>query len=145
MTGRGAARVPLAVPILFFFFSFFARRPRLGNATHELGMMFEAILEPVALRSESDQHAGRTAVRSDDDLVVFREPGTRRLLGARLIDSGSGYNAQNDMPAHFGLPDLTPVDIEVILPRAGAWPATVKPNVDPRDWTGRAVIVAVGR
>ena len=30
--------------------------------------------------------------------------GTRRLLGTRLVDTGSGYNAQNYMAVHFGLP-----------------------------------------
>jgi hypothetical protein len=30
--------------------------------------------------------------------------GTTRLIGARLVDSGSGYDAQNDMPVHFGIP-----------------------------------------
>ncbi|MGH7711815.1 MAG: FG-GAP-like repeat-containing protein, partial [Gemmatimonadaceae bacterium] len=29
---------------------------------------------------------------------------TRRLLGTRLVDAGSGYNSQNDQAVHFGLP-----------------------------------------
>jgi len=45
--------------------------------------------------------------------------GTRRLLGMRLVDSGSGYNAQNDGPVHFGLAKVEPVDVEVTFPKAG--------------------------
>lgn len=46
--------------------------------------------------------------------------GTSRLVGARLVDSGSGYDAQNDMPVHVGLPaGVSRVDIQVIVPRHG--------------------------
>jgi hypothetical protein len=45
--------------------------------------------------------------------------GTRTLLATRLVDSGSGYNTQNDMPVHIGLPSTERVDIEVAIPRGG--------------------------
>ncbi len=32
--------------------------------------------------------------------------GTQQLIGTRLIETGSGYNAQSVLPAHFGLPEL---------------------------------------
>jgi hypothetical protein len=51
--------------------------------------------------------------------VRVYEPGTRKLLGARLVDSGSGYDAQNDMPVHFGLAGHSRVDVEVIYPSRG--------------------------
>jgi hypothetical protein len=59
--------------------------------------------------------------------------GTTRLLGARLVDSGSGYDAQNDMPVHFGIPAGTArVDVQVIVPRHGArrpvWQRGVTPG-----------------
>ncbi len=39
------------------------------------------------------------------------------LIGARLVDSGSGYDAQNDMPVHIGVPSgVSRVDVEVIWP-----------------------------
>jgi hypothetical protein len=42
------------------------------------------------------------------------------LVGARLVDSGSGYDAQNDMPVHVGVPGgVTRVDVQVIVPRGG--------------------------
>jgi len=52
------------------------------------------------------------------ELRVYRA-GTRTLLGTRLIDSGSGYNAQSVQPAHFGVADAAAVDVEVIVPARG--------------------------
>jgi hypothetical protein len=46
--------------------------------------------------------------------------GTTRLLGARLVDAGSGYDAQSDMPVHVGVPPgVARVDVQVIMPMAG--------------------------
>ena len=47
------------------------------------------------------------ATRAGAEIRVFAA-GTRRLLAARLVDSGSGYNAQSDGPIHIGLPDIGP-------------------------------------
>ena len=59
--------------------------------------------------------------------------GTRRLLGARLVDSGSGYDAQSDLPVHVGVPGgVSRVDVQVILPRKGmrtpVWQRGVTPG-----------------
>jgi len=59
--------------------------------------------------------------------------GSARLVGARLVDSGSGYDAQNDMPVHFGIPaGIARVDVQVIVPRHGArrpvWQRGVSPG-----------------
>jgi len=72
--------------------------------------------------------------------------GTRRVVGTRLVDSGSGYNAQNDIPVRFGLPETATVDVEVTVPRGGRRVVTRVANVDPREYTGRALEVraAVG-
>lgn len=67
--------------------------------------------------------------------------GTRRLLGTRLVDSGSGYNAQSDVPVHFGLAALAPVDVEVTVARGGERRVTRLTGVDPREHAGRALIV----
>jgi hypothetical protein len=48
--------------------------------------------------------------------VRLYEAGTKRLLGARLVDTGSSYNAQSDIPLHFGIPSRGRVDVEVIWP-----------------------------
>ena len=43
------------------------------------------------------------ATRAGAEVRVYAA-GTTRLIGARLVDSGSGYDAQNDMPVHVGVP-----------------------------------------
>jgi hypothetical protein len=45
--------------------------------------------------------------------------GTRTLVGTRLVDAGSGYNAQNDRPVHLAWTGDSRVDIEVTYPAAG--------------------------
>lgn len=59
--------------------------------------------------------------------------GTRRLIGARLVDSGSGYDAQSDVPVHVGVPaGVSRVDVQVIVPRNGTrapvWQRGVSPG-----------------
>ena len=63
-----------------------------------------------------DKHAHAT--RAGAEVRVYAA-GTRRLLAMRLLDTGSGYNAQNDMPLQIGLPTAGPVDVEVTWPAAG--------------------------
>ena len=57
--------------------------------------------------------------------------GTRTVLATRLVDSGSGYNAQNDMPVHIGLARTARVDVEARWPAAGRMQTTWRRNVDP--------------
>ena len=59
--------------------------------------------------------------------------GTQRLVGARLVDSGSGYDAQSDVPVHVGVPaGVTRVDLQVVVPRNGTrlpvWQRGVSPG-----------------
>jgi imidazolonepropionase-like amidohydrolase len=58
------------------------------------------------------------ATRAGAEVRVYAA-GTRRLLAMRLLDTGSGYNAQNDMPVQIGLPSMNAVDVEVSWPAAG--------------------------
>lgn len=65
--------------------------------------------------------------------------GTRRLLGARLVDSGSADDAQSDMPVHIGLaldhvglPRQKNVDVEVAYPGGGRRQVTTLRGVDTR-------------
>jgi hypothetical protein len=58
-----------------------------------------------------------------------------------LVDSGSGYNSQNDAPVHFGLAKIEPVDIEVTVPKSGKRVITIMKKVNPLDWQGRSVVV----
>ena len=59
--------------------------------------------------------------------------GYEGFLGSRLVDSGSGYDAQSDMPVHFGIPaGVSRVDVQVIVPiggkRAAIWQRGVAPG-----------------
>ena len=67
--------------------------------------------------------------------------GTTRLLAMRLVDSGSGYNAQNDVPVHVGLVSTERVDVEITYPAAGRRTTVRQRNVTPRGQT----IVLKGR
>jgi hypothetical protein len=59
----------------------------------------------------------------------------------RLVDTGSGYNAQNDMPVQLGLPNDDAVDIEITWPANGRRATSLIPNVRP----GRELITRSGR
>jgi hypothetical protein len=72
--------------------------------------------------------------------------GSERLIGLRLVDAGSGYDAQSDAPVHVGLTaGTTRVDIQLVVPRRGTRAATWQRGVDPAAWTGRAVELRAGR
>ena len=94
---------------------------------------------PLLLRNTADRRdAHALSVRVVDrrgrpvlagaEVRIYR-PGTRTLLGARLVDAGSGYNSQSDMPLHFGLGASRRVDVEIIYPNRGARRPRLFPNV----------------
>ena len=58
-----------------------------------------------------------------------------KLIGARLVDSGSGYDAQSDMPVSFGFPTSAAVDIEVIWPGSGRRTAVKQSKILPQGQT----------
>ncbi len=80
------------------------------------------------------------ATRAGAEVRVYAA-GTRRLLGLRLVDTGSGYNAQSDIPVHFGFAQTGPVDVEVIFPSKGKRTASVERNVNPAEYRGRNLVV----
>ncbi len=84
------------------------------------------------------------ATRAGAEVRIYVS-GTRRLLGTRLVDSGSGYNAQNDLPVHFGIPRGGRVDIEVIWPSGGSRVPVVKRGVNPAALRGKVVEVRTRR
>jgi len=69
--------------------------------------------------------------------------GTRRLLGTRLIETGSGYNAQSVLPVHFGLPALQAVDVEITSMTEDGRKAVLLRGVDPADHAGSYLVVKV--
>jgi len=46
---------------------------RSGNATQELRMVFQSIVEPVVLALEADQHSSRLAMSRDEDFLGLRQ------------------------------------------------------------------------
>jgi hypothetical protein len=84
------------------------------------------------------------ATRAGAEVHLFAA-GTRRRVGTRLVDTGSGYNAQNDMPVHFGLAGLSPVDVEVVWPGNGRRTMTRVANVRPADWRGKSLVIRTGK
>ena len=72
--------------------------------------------------------------------------GSSRLVGARLVDGGSGYDAQSDMPVHVGIPaGISRVDVQLIVPRGGRRTPVWTRGVDPTAWQGKALVVRAGK
>jgi hypothetical protein len=80
------------------------------------------------------------ATRVGNEVRVFAA-GTFDVLGTALVDSGSGYDGQNDLPVHFGLPGGHPVDLEITTIVHGRRIQERLPGVDPRAYRGRVVTV----
>lgn len=59
--------------------------------------------------------AHRHATLAGSEVRVYAA-GTRRLIAARLVDSGSGYNAQDDIPVHVGIGSASRVDVDITRP-----------------------------
>jgi hypothetical protein len=70
--------------------------------------------------------------------------GRRRLLGAGIVDTGSGYCSQNMLPVHVGLPNDGRVDVEVTALTPGGRKVTRVANVSPGKVPGRVLVVKVG-
>jgi hypothetical protein len=75
--------------------------------------------------------------------VRVYETAGHRLLGARLVDSGSSYNAQSAMPVHVGLPAAVRVDVEVTWPAQGQRTVTRIRGVDPERLPARTLTVTM--
>jgi imidazolonepropionase-like amidohydrolase len=84
------------------------------------------------------------ATRAGAEVRVY-SAGTRQLLAMRLVDTGSGYNAQNDMAVQIGLDSMNPVDVEVTWPAAGSRRTIVVRNVRPGAPAPVVTTVQVGR
>ncbi|MBP9106781.1 MAG: VCBS repeat-containing protein [Gemmatimonadaceae bacterium] len=62
-----------------------------------------------------------------------------KQLGAWVVDGGSGYDAQNDIPLLITLPSLAPVDLEVTAPSANGIARRRMRRVAPAQWAGRTL------
>lgn len=92
----------------------------------------------------TDPNARRT--RAGSEVRAFRA-GTRELLSSSLVDSGSGYCSQNDMPVHLGIASdwKGRVDIEVITMLGNTRHASIVRNIDPADYKGRSLRIITTR
>ena len=68
-----------------------------------------------------------------------------RILAARPVVTGGGYNSQMAAPVHFGLRSMAPVRVEVtFMSRDGRKTQTVD-NVDPAEYRGTALVIRESR
>ena len=117
-----------------------------GSATTGMQMVWVNALAPAsAARSLSIRVVdGKGVARFAGAEVRLYRAGTRRLLGTRLVDSGSGYDAQGDVPVHFGLAaGVSAVDVEVTAVGAGHRTVTVRRAVLPARYRGRPLTIEV--
>ena len=114
-----------------------------ADATHTL--LHNAL--PSATRHRSLQirvvDANGHATRAGAEVRVYAS-GTNRLLALRLVDTGSGYDSQSDMPVHVGLASMAPVDVEVIVPANGKRTSTRTRRIKPADYSGKVLTVKAG-
>ena len=58
------------------------------NATQELGMMLEPVLEPILVGFKPDEYSGGTTMPRNQDLSVSREP---KVLRQIVLNLCQGY------------------------------------------------------
>ncbi len=76
------------------------------------------------------------------EVRVYRS-GTSDLLGLRLVDTGSGYNAQNAKPVHIGLTGWDRVDVHVTTMSGEGRQTTRFNDIDPRALGGKPFVARV--
>ncbi|MEO6445043.1 MAG: CRTAC1 family protein [Gemmatimonadaceae bacterium] len=76
-------------------------------------------------------------------VVTLYPAGSRQALGARLVDAGSGYDAQSDAPVHFGVGAVTTVDVVVTFPSAGKPMQATRRGIRIAAYAGRVLDVRV--
>ncbi len=81
--------------------------------------------------------------RAGSEVRVYRA-GTAELLGLRLVDTGSGYNAQNAKPVHIGLSEWGRVDVHVTTMSGEGRRATRFNDIDPRSLDGKPFVARTG-
>lgn len=82
------------------------------------------------------------ATKAGAEVRVYA-PGTRRLLGTALLDSGGGYCSQNLAPVHVGVPDGGSIDVEVTTMEKAGRKVTRVPGVRVEKGKPRIVMVKV--
>ena len=92
----------------------------------------------------TDPNARRS--RAGSEVRAYRS-GTRQVLSSALVDSGSGYCSQSEMPVHLGIGDgwRGKIDIEVITMTGGTRHASIVRDVNPDDYRGRSLRIITTR
>jgi hypothetical protein len=81
------------------------------------------------------------ATRAGAEVRVFKA-GTKDVIAAGLVDSGSGYCSQGAGPVHVGFPrGVSLVDLEVVVAVAGRRSATRVAGIDPAKYVHRPLVV----
>lgn len=75
--------------------------------------------------------------RAGAEVRVYDSQG--RLLGARLVSTGDGYNSHSNQPVHFGLPTRDAVVVEVTFLTASGRKVQRYENIRPMDYLGSAL------
>lgn len=91
-----------------------------------------------------DRNARRT--RAGSEVRLYRT-GTKQLLSAGLVDSGSGYCSQSEMPVHLGIGGAWAghVDVEIVTLLGGARRVSLVRNINPDQYRGRSLrIITTG-
>ena len=92
----------------------------------------------------TDPNARRS--RAGSEVRAYRS-GTRQMLSSGLVDSGSGYCSQSDLPVHLAVASdwKGKVDIEVITIAGGTRHASIVRDVNPDDYRGRSLRIITTR
>ena len=88
-----------------------------------------------ALQVKVLDEAGRSTL-AGAEISLFVN-GTNGALGKRLVDAGSGYNAQNDSPLHFGVAEVTLVYLQARVRRPGGELVASSIAIDLDRWRNR--------
>jgi hypothetical protein len=85
----------------------------------------------------TDRNARRT--RAGSEVRAYRA-GTRLLLSAGIVDSGSSYCSQSETPVYLAAPPpTTRVDVEIVTLIDGTRRISVVRNINPDDYRGRSL------
>ena len=92
----------------------------------------------------ADRNARRT--RAGSEVRAYRA-GTRELLSAGVVDSGTGYCSQSDVPVHLGIPRSWNgrIDVEIVTMLDGGRHLSIVREVNPAQYSGRALRVITTR
>lgn len=99
--------------------------------------------------SPDSAHRGALKVAAVDARGVALVPGAEirlfdaagRLLGARMMDTGGGYDSQNAMPVHFATLGLRRVTVSVTFLTPQGRRTVTRRNVDPAALAGKTLAV----